>query len=376
MSQLDVMQRQLAAAEDEKKTLNSLLRMAIQQKLALTQKLEDLEFDQEQTHRTRVGKTSRLRRSTPKVSGTPVPLLPDTPLTITEVLTAAAAITSPTTPTFTPTQPSAPNSPPSLEAPSSPASSSLSTWTPPTTQYRHWTTGVRAYIVEPHTYTYLPTHTSILARRYASESHYSPGSAPSSPYRSPLLASHRSMWSSSQSRPLPSHFQRSMSRYTPPSSSYTPLYPRNYSSQRPRYWWVPQRGHTLVSVFECFGECFRFLTQGFNGAQVARPSLKETVDQFSGHCVDLSWSERTWTVQLHKWGTLKCPYYAFLNITFHAMCHVAVCEHEISAKLWSWQYTINKVIVYQKKSRLAITESSGIWILFCYGCMSRSNTFA
>ncbi|XP_073802982.1 protein bicaudal D homolog 1-like isoform X2 [Danio rerio] len=66
VSQLDEMQRQLAAAEDEKKTLNSLLRMAIQQKLALTQKLEDLEFDQEQTHRTRVGKPSRMRSSTPK----------------------------------------------------------------------------------------------------------------------------------------------------------------------------------------------------------------------------------------------------------------------------------------------------------------------
>uniref|UniRef100_A0A673L300 Protein bicaudal D homolog 1-like n=1 Tax=Sinocyclocheilus rhinocerous TaxID=307959 RepID=A0A673L300_9TELE len=59
VSQLDEMQRQLAAAEDEKKTLNSLLRMAIQQKLALTQKLEDLEFDQEQSHRPRMGKTSR-----------------------------------------------------------------------------------------------------------------------------------------------------------------------------------------------------------------------------------------------------------------------------------------------------------------------------
>ncbi|XP_067283119.1 protein bicaudal D homolog 1-like isoform X2 [Pseudorasbora parva] len=66
VSQLDEMQRQLAAAEDEKKTLNSLLRMAIQQKLALTQKLEDLEFDQEQTHRTRLGKPTRLRTSTPK----------------------------------------------------------------------------------------------------------------------------------------------------------------------------------------------------------------------------------------------------------------------------------------------------------------------
>lgn len=43
VTKLDEMQRQLAAAEDEKKTLNSLLRMAIQQKLALTQRLEDLE---------------------------------------------------------------------------------------------------------------------------------------------------------------------------------------------------------------------------------------------------------------------------------------------------------------------------------------------
>ncbi|XP_033863048.3 protein bicaudal D homolog 2 isoform X1 [Acipenser ruthenus] len=43
VTQLDQMQRQLAAAEDEKKTLNSLLRMAIQQKLGLTQRLEELE---------------------------------------------------------------------------------------------------------------------------------------------------------------------------------------------------------------------------------------------------------------------------------------------------------------------------------------------
>uniref|UniRef100_A0A3Q2R0J9 Zgc:162200 n=1 Tax=Fundulus heteroclitus TaxID=8078 RepID=A0A3Q2R0J9_FUNHE len=46
VTQLDEMQRQLAAAEDEKKTLNTLLRMAIQQKLALTQRLEDLEAPQ------------------------------------------------------------------------------------------------------------------------------------------------------------------------------------------------------------------------------------------------------------------------------------------------------------------------------------------
>nr|XP_039249957.1 protein bicaudal D homolog 1-like [Styela clava] len=48
VTQLDDMQRQLSAADSEKRTLNQLLRMAIQQKLALTQRLEDLEFDREQ----------------------------------------------------------------------------------------------------------------------------------------------------------------------------------------------------------------------------------------------------------------------------------------------------------------------------------------
>lgn len=62
------MQRQLAAAEDEKKTLNSLLRMAIQQKLALTQRLEDLEFDHEQIHRGRGAKVPKIKSSPPKVS--------------------------------------------------------------------------------------------------------------------------------------------------------------------------------------------------------------------------------------------------------------------------------------------------------------------
>uniref|UniRef100_A0A8D3AN36 Uncharacterized protein n=1 Tax=Scophthalmus maximus TaxID=52904 RepID=A0A8D3AN36_SCOMX len=59
VTQLDEMQRQLAAAEDEKKTLNSLLRMAIQQKLALTQRLEDLELA------TKSGRASRSPRSSP-----------------------------------------------------------------------------------------------------------------------------------------------------------------------------------------------------------------------------------------------------------------------------------------------------------------------
>ncbi|XP_070686749.1 protein bicaudal D homolog 1 [Pempheris klunzingeri] len=66
VTQLDEMQRQLTAAEDEKKTLNSLLRMAIQQKLALTQRLEDLEFDHEQTHRGRGAKVPKIKSSPPK----------------------------------------------------------------------------------------------------------------------------------------------------------------------------------------------------------------------------------------------------------------------------------------------------------------------
>lgn len=37
----------LKTAEEEKKTLNQLLRMAIQQKLQLTQRLEELEMDRE-----------------------------------------------------------------------------------------------------------------------------------------------------------------------------------------------------------------------------------------------------------------------------------------------------------------------------------------
>ncbi|XP_077575104.1 protein bicaudal D homolog 2 isoform X2 [Stigmatopora nigra] len=64
VTQLEAMQRQLSAAEDEKKTLNSLLRMAIQQKLALTQRLEDLEFHTEQTRRTGVRSKTRGKAST------------------------------------------------------------------------------------------------------------------------------------------------------------------------------------------------------------------------------------------------------------------------------------------------------------------------
>jgi protein bicaudal D len=44
VAQLDEAQRGVQAGEEEKKTLNSLLRMAIQQKLALSQRLEDMEM--------------------------------------------------------------------------------------------------------------------------------------------------------------------------------------------------------------------------------------------------------------------------------------------------------------------------------------------
>ncbi|TKS69378.1 Protein bicaudal D -like protein 1 [Collichthys lucidus] len=79
VTQLDEIQRQLAAAEDEKKTLNSLLRMAIQQKLALIQRLEDLEFDHEQTHRGRGAKVPKIKSSPSKVSRRGVFTAPSSP---------------------------------------------------------------------------------------------------------------------------------------------------------------------------------------------------------------------------------------------------------------------------------------------------------
>lgn len=45
VTQVDELTHQLSAAEEEKKTLNQLLRLAVQQKLSLTQKLEELEMD-------------------------------------------------------------------------------------------------------------------------------------------------------------------------------------------------------------------------------------------------------------------------------------------------------------------------------------------
>lgn len=68
VTQMDEYQRQLASAEEEKKTLNSLLRMAIQQKLALTQRLEDLEYDRERRSMRQPRNNSRGKMNSSKVS--------------------------------------------------------------------------------------------------------------------------------------------------------------------------------------------------------------------------------------------------------------------------------------------------------------------
>ena len=74
-TQLEEQRRLLSAAEEEKKTLNSLLRMAIQQKLALTQKLEDLECDRERKSlRTQPARSARNVSRLGKVSGSQYPM--------------------------------------------------------------------------------------------------------------------------------------------------------------------------------------------------------------------------------------------------------------------------------------------------------------
>ncbi|XP_068163462.1 protein bicaudal D homolog 1-like isoform X2 [Antennarius striatus] len=323
-TQLDEMQRQLAAAEDEKKTLNSLLRMAIQQKLALTQRLEDLAFDQEQIHRTHRGRLTCRKVGTPKVSpppstqslapssfplsdiGSPTSgLSHDATGAPCEVNAATADLASALTPPTSDVHPhcllspavaslagpQALESPPSLEPPLT----KVSQTTPPTpTRPAHsqWTLGVRTLVVDSHSFSVnmppsLP-RSSGLSRHYTTVSHSSPpststrsihsGSAPSSPYRSPLHGLRRSIWSPSHRSRTFSSLTRSSILHGPspsahpspdsPSSShscspayyssspgfnsstsyltsgafasqshsahYTPLYPRSYSSYRPR----------------------------------------------------------------------------------------------------------------------------------------------
>lgn len=67
VTQVDELQHQLSAAEEEKKTLNQLLRLAVQQKLSLTQRLEELEVDRElrnaRRHAPSVGPAGRFQRA-------------------------------------------------------------------------------------------------------------------------------------------------------------------------------------------------------------------------------------------------------------------------------------------------------------------------
>ncbi|CAO1373653.1 unnamed protein product [Diamesa tonsa] len=62
VTQVDDLTNQLSAAEDEKKTLNQLLRLAVQQKLGLTQRLEEYEMDREIRH-------AHVRRQVPPPRG-------------------------------------------------------------------------------------------------------------------------------------------------------------------------------------------------------------------------------------------------------------------------------------------------------------------
>lgn len=70
VAQLDEAQRMLLAAEEEKKTLNSLLRLAIQQKLKLTQRLEDLEMENERPAPTSVAASKSFKKPTGATGGT------------------------------------------------------------------------------------------------------------------------------------------------------------------------------------------------------------------------------------------------------------------------------------------------------------------
>ncbi|XP_026320813.1 protein bicaudal D [Hyposmocoma kahamanoa] len=65
VTQVDELTAALSGAEEEKKTLNQLLRLAVQQKLALTQRLEELEVDREMRTR-RVPKAAGAPRTRPR----------------------------------------------------------------------------------------------------------------------------------------------------------------------------------------------------------------------------------------------------------------------------------------------------------------------
>lgn len=268
--------------------------MAIQQKLALTQRLEDLAFDQEQTSRGHGVRLNRRKSSNPRVSpatgpsvskedsvslapsGLSPPADPAASGSPAGVVLSAVALVSPTSHRRPPSPPPeassgdapAPENSPLPETPSrSPASAETPPSAPPRVCHSQWSVGTRTHVVDS-SLSPAPPPGAGLFRHYTPDSHAStttprqshPGSAPSSPYQSPLQGVRRFTWSlSPRSRPLsslarPSFFSSSYSYssasgFSSPSSylssgtsgsyghssHYTPLYPRHYSSYRPQH---------------------------------------------------------------------------------------------------------------------------------------------
>ncbi len=65
------------------------------------------------------------------------------------------------------------------------------------------------------------------------------------------------------------------------------------------------------------------------------------------------------TSELFLWlRFLKCPYYGFLKITFHAVCNTALSEWKHPAKFKSESAPCIKLLSIKRKSRLWIIETS------------------
>ncbi len=203
--QLDEMQRQLAAAEDEKKTLNSLLRMAIQQKLALTQRLEDLEFDHEQSYSGRGGKVPKIKSSPQKVSHRTALTAPPSP---------TASVSKPPSCLFQNHMVASASSSPSLDVPAPFSSSWTSSAQPFFLGQSQWKLGTQTLVVDPETLSFEFCH---VIHRGDSDAHV-PRSAPTSPYRSPVLGSRQP-----SPRSVRSRMRSNVTQFTPSAASRTSL---------------------------------------------------------------------------------------------------------------------------------------------------------
>ncbi|XP_041694082.1 protein bicaudal D homolog 1-like isoform X2 [Coregonus clupeaformis] len=220
VTQLDEMQRQLAAAEDEKKTLNSLLRMAIQQKLALTQRLEDLEFDHEQTRdRGRGTKVPKIKSSQPKVSRRAALTAPPSP---TMIHSPSSTCSHPFNTSLTLC------SPPSLELPlsSNPWSATSQFSSLPPLGHPQWSLGTQTFIIDPES---LSLEFCRLVNSRDSGLH-STSSAPASPYRSPIPKT----WKHLSPGSVRTRTQKDAPRPSALATSPSNPVPRAYSSQMPQ----------------------------------------------------------------------------------------------------------------------------------------------